>query len=658
MSKLKSFFRKLKILFSVSGLKLFLSLLNKYEKFLFFSFVFLFFSSLSFLVTDFYLNKTKIYPKEGGKFVAGEIGFPNFLNPIYSLSSDVDDSVTELLFSGLMKYEDGKIVPDLVENYQIFEDGKLFEFTLKNNLFWSDGQKITVDDVLFTVKTIQNPEVKSPLRTMWLGVDVEKISEKSFQFRLKKPSATFLENCTLKIIPKHIWEKIPPANFPLSYLNLEPVTSGPFKIKKITRDKEGKIIAIDLVRNEKYFNKKPFLTQISFFFFEDEEKLLEAAKKRKIDGFSLTKLENIPGFKVINFKMPRYFAVFFNLERKIFSEKVVREAISLATNKKEILEKVVANQGDIVEQPILPEIYGLKKESKISFNLEKANEILEKEGFKDLDGIKGKIVIKEPAFQFKSDLKLGSRGKEVEELQKCLAKDPQIYPEGEITGFFGSKTKEAVIRFQEKYKEEILGPFGLEKGNGIVKEKTREKLNQICFERKEEKIFLNFSLATVDQEILVKTAEVLKEQWKKIGAEVEIKKFKIEDLKREIIPKKDYDALLFGQILGLIPDSFAFWHSSQKGEIGLNLANYENKEADKILEKIREELDEEKRKEELEKFQEILAEDIPAIFLYNPFYLYFVSDKMKGVGPEVIVSPAKKFNNIENWYVKTKRVLK
>jgi ABC-type transport system substrate-binding protein len=660
MKNVKIFFQGLKKLFSFFGLKKFLDSLNRLEKTLFFVFVFLFFSSFSFLLTNFYFNFTKIQPKEGGKLVLGEVGFPTFLNPIYSISSDVDDSIVELLFSGLMKYQGGEIVPDLIENYQILEDGKVFLFNLKNNIFWSDGKEISSDDVIFTLKTIQNPEVKSPLRTIWLGVEVEKISEKSFKFKLKNPSAIFLENCTLKIIPKHIWEKIPPSNFPLSYYNLEPVTSGPFRIKKIYRAKDGKIIALDLVKDERYFGKKPFLNEISFLFFENENELILAAKNKKIDGFPLTKSENIIGFRKINFKMPRYFAVFFNLEKRLFSEKEVREALNLSTDKEEIFKKVILGQGEIVQSPILPEIYGFKRnEKKFLFDLEKANEILKNSGFEDLDGdgIKEKIVVKTPSFQFKSDLKVGSQGKEVEELQKCLAKDPEIY-QGEITGYFGPKTKEAVIKFQEKYKKDILEPFGLETGNGIVKEKTREKLNELCFERKEEKITLNFSLTTADQPTLVETAEILKEQWKKIGVEVEIKKIGIGELKREIIPKKDYDALLFGEVLGKVPDPFPFWHSSQKGENGLNLSNYENKDVDKLLEESRESLDETKRKEDLEKFQEILIEDSPAVFLYNPDYLYFVSNKIKGVKEDLIFTPSKKFDDILNWYIKEKRIIK
>ncbi len=659
MSKQKQYLLGMKNFFSIGGLEKFFGLLTKKEKIIFFVCTFFFFLSGSFLLTKFYFEHTKVVPKKGGQIILGEVGRPAFLNPIYSLSNDVDEAITQILFSGLMKYEGGELVPDLAKEYKILEGGKVFEVSLKDEIFWSDGQPITSDDVVFTLEIIQNPEVKSPLRSLWTGVDIEKISNKTFRFLLKEPSAVFLESLTLKIIPKHIWEKIPLSNFHLASFNLEPVSSGPYKVEKVEKDEEGKVVALFLTENEKYFGKKPFISKIKFLFFDTENELKAAAKAKKIDGFSLTKFEKIPGFKVLRFKMPRYFGVFFNLENKIFAIKKVREALNLATPKKEILNEVYFGYGQVVNSPILPKFFGLKgPKNVVNFDLEKANLTLKEAGFEDFngDGKKEKIEKKEPSFQFKSDLKIGSSGSEVEELQKCLAKDKEVYPEGEVSGYFGPKTKAAVIRFQEKYKKEILEPFGLEKGNGIVGEKTREKLNQICFERKEEKIDLKFDLITVDQEILVQIAEKLKNQWEKIGVGVEIKKEKIENLQREALAKKNYEAILFGEALNKSLDLFAFWHSSQKGEMGLNLANYENKKVDEILEKVRKTLDWEERKKMLEEFQEIWMEDLPAVLLFNPDYLYFVSEKIKGTEEEIIFNSAGKFSKIENWHLKTKRI--
>jgi hypothetical protein len=112
---LKNFFLALRKVFTLSGLEFFLKSQNKIERFFFFLFLFFFFFSLSFLALNFYFERTKIVPKEGGIFVEGMVGFPNYLNPIYSIASDVDDSITNLLFSSLMKFEGQNLIPDLAE---------------------------------------------------------------------------------------------------------------------------------------------------------------------------------------------------------------------------------------------------------------------------------------------------------------------------------------------------------------------------------------------------------------------------------------------------------------------------------------------------------------------------------------------------------------
>lgn len=84
--------------------------------------------------------------------------------------------------------------------------------------------------------------------------------------------------------------------------------------------------------------------------------------------------------------------------------------------------------------------------------------------------------------RFKKNLKLGSRGEDVSALQQFLVGEG-VYPEAMVTGYFGPKTQTAVIRFQEKYKSEILTPVGFTRGTGFVGAATRAKLNELYKKR-------------------------------------------------------------------------------------------------------------------------------------------------------------------------------
>lgn len=650
--------------------------LTKKEKIAFFVFFILTLSSFVFLSVNFYFKNTKIIPGNGGTLIEGIIGQPRFINPIYA-NSDADRDLVQLIFSGLMKYDENlNIVPDLAEKYEIDEEEKVYKFYLKENIFWHDydstaaPHKLTADDVIFTIKTIQNPDFKSPLRANWIGVEVEKIGELAVKFELKKPYSAFLENCTLKILPKYIWEKIPPESSPFDAYNLKPIGSGPYKLKEIKQNKSNHINYLSLIQNPLYFGEKPYISEIKFIFFDDEKEVRKAAQDGKIKGLSLTSFINLgEGWQSYLLSSPRYFAVFFNQSKsKVLAEKEVRLALNYGTNKKEIIKKILGLPEEssiinknIANSPILPEIYGFNPPSEIyEFDIEKSKTILEQAGFKDEDnnGFREKIIKKEPAFKFEGDLKTGSKGKEVEELQKCLAKFPEIYPEGEITGYFGQKTKQAVIQFQEKYAKEILEPWGFKEGTGLVSKSTRAKLNELCLEKPEEILSLKFSLVTVDQPQLIEIAELLKQQWKSLGVEIEIEKYPLSQLEQDFIKPRNYESLLFGEVLGAIPDPLPFWHSSQKKDPGLNLALYENKKADELLEEVRKFSNSGIRAEKLSLFQNILIEDAPAVFLYNPDYIYLVSKEIKGINVKKIVDPSKRFAGIEDWYIKTKRTWK
>ena len=644
--------------------------LSKKEKKALFVFFALALASFVFLFFDFYAKHTEIAPASGGIYVEGIIGQPRFINPVYAVN-DVDRDLLELLFSGLMKYNShGEIIPDLAEEYKIKEDGKVYEFTLKQGIVWSDKQKFSVDDIIFTIKTIQNSDYKSPLRANWIGVEVEKVSDETVRFVLEKPYSGFLERLCLKIMPKHIWQDISPDNFARSPYNLQPVSCGRFKLKGFLQDKSGLIESLTIEKEPNYFNKKPWISEITFNFLGNQEDIIKLSKQNKIDGLSLLPsqdYENIgKEFSEYSFVLPRYFSVFFNTnnQQKILSKQEVREALNYATNKQEIIENVLSGNGAIKNSPILPKIYGYESPVEVyEYNLEIANQILEDIGFKKNEaGIREKKINKDASFHFKSRMDVGSKGKEVSELQKCLADQdvvgPDIYPDGDVSGYFGKKTKAAVIRFQEEYKEDVLEPYELSAGTGVVGKSTRKKLNELCFPAISETQKLEFALITVEDPILKQVAETLQAQWAKAGVKLHVQSYPISELQYDFIKPRNYEMLLFGEVLGTIPDPYPFWHSLQRTDPGLNLSLFANSKADKLLEGARVELDAGIRKEKYEEFQDILIKQAPCVFLYSPDFIYFSSSDVKGIDTGMIVDPSKRFAEVENWYIKTHRIWK
>lgn len=169
---------------------------------------------------------------------------------------------------------------------------------------------------------------------------------------------------------------------------------------------------------------------------------------------------------------------------------------------------------------------------------------------------------------------------------------------------------------------------------------------------------LSFKVATFDWPELSRTAEMISDQWAKVGARAEVEVLSISDIQQNYIRTREYEALLFGQETSLNPDMYPFWHSSQKQDPGLNFSLFDNKRADELLEEARQETDAPKRVEKYKEFQNILADKVPAIFLFSPFYIYPVADQIQGIEMQKINSPSGRFAEVDKWFIETRRVKK
>jgi len=182
-------------------------------------------------------------------------------------------------------------------------------------------------------------------------------------------------------------------------------------------------------------------------------------------------------------------------------------------------------------------------------------------------------------------------------------------------------------------------------GNGILEKKN-----------KKESIRLAFSIATSNAPNLVHTGKLLQKMWRDTGASVELKVYELGDFEQNVLRPRKYDAVLFGEVVGHDPDPFAFWHSSQRNDPGLNIALYTNTKVDALLEKARATTDPEVRRARYEDFQKELKADTPAVFLYSPLYIYAIPTTLHGVSTRAVSLPNDRFNSIEQWYIKTRRV--
>ncbi len=325
-------------------------------------------------------------PASGGVLREGVQGIPRFINPLLAVS-DVDRDLTALVYTGLMRLSSaGELEHSLAETHEISEDGLMYTFTLNEDARWSDGTRLTADDVLFTITTVKNPAYRSPLRANWEGVTVEKLDERTVRFLLAKPYAPFLENTTLGIIPKHVWQNVLPQEFSLTEVNLKPIGAGPYETLTFRQASSGRITSYQMQANKHFLPHKPFIDRVEFQFYASDSELFEALRLGRIDSLGSlpsTAIEETAsrGRAILRLTLPRVFGVFFNQNAsETLANANVREALELATDRQRIIDEVLSVQGVPAYSPIPPGIFGSVSEElgeTYEYNPGKARELVQ-----------------------------------------------------------------------------------------------------------------------------------------------------------------------------------------------------------------------------------------------------------------------------------------
>lgn len=297
-------------------------------------------------------------PINGGVYTEGLVGNFSNSNPIYATNL-VDSSVSRLLFSPLLTYnQKNQLTGDLAESWQVDAKATTYTVKLKPDLKWHDGQPLTADDVVFTYKTIQNPDAKSPLLSSWTGIGIEKVDDRTVKFILPGAYSSFLYSLTTGILPVHILGKNTAPQLRSSAFNTKtPVGSGPFVWQGATINvdsNKNQTETIQFKQFSDFHGGAPKLDGITVRTYATDESLKKAVASKEViaaSGLSLRDNE-VNNYDKTSYNLMTANMLFLNNSSPVLSDVKVRQALTKATNTGLLIEQI-GYQAVPVREPLL-----------------------------------------------------------------------------------------------------------------------------------------------------------------------------------------------------------------------------------------------------------------------------------------------------------------
>jgi peptide/nickel transport system substrate-binding protein len=338
-------------------------------------------------------------PAPGGVLTEGILGSFTNANPLYA-TGPVDSAVSKLIFAGLLKYDSSnKLVGDLAESWQVDPSERVYTIKLRHDLRWQDNKQLTAKDVVFTYKTIQNPDAKSPLLSSWQGIEVTAKDDRTVIFTLPSALSSFRYGLTTGIIPGHLLGEIPPAQMRATQFNTSaPVGAGPFKWSaiEVTNEEKAQQGRIGLTPNEYYYGGHPALQRYVIRYFTEQKQMVDSFDNKELTAMS--GLDTVPDALAKDASVEQYsipvtaqVMVFFKTSHELLKDAKVRQALVQAADR----ETLVANIGYPVvasNEPFLPGHPGYDKGiTQLPYNQTAAAGLLDQAGWiAGKDGVREK----------------------------------------------------------------------------------------------------------------------------------------------------------------------------------------------------------------------------------------------------------------------------
>lgn len=304
-------------------------------------------------------------PIQGGSYVEGVAGSPSRINPLFATFNEVDSDLASLIFSGLVRLgPKGDVQPDLAEaKPKVTPDGLTYIFELRRGLLWHDGEPLDADDVLFTIRAIQDPDFEGDpvLADLFRDVEVEARDDHTVIMTLPRPFAPFLaRGATVGILPEHLLGELDAAELFETPFNERPVGSGPFRLVDLTPT------AARLKPFAAYHLGEPFLENLELRFYRGDAELLNGLLKEEVGGAlfrpgldaeEITFLDSDSRWVRRSLHTTMYSLVYLNPQVPAFEDSLVRRALQLGLDREALIGDVLAGQALPLDSPIIRDLW-------------------------------------------------------------------------------------------------------------------------------------------------------------------------------------------------------------------------------------------------------------------------------------------------------------
>ncbi len=338
-------------------------------------------------------------PRQGGTVQISIHLDPENLCPLVIPDGTVA-RVYDVLFNGLVKANpEWEWEPDAAEEWEVSEDARTVTFYMRDDLTFHDGQPLTAHDVKFTLKHMAHPDLGEQLVRVDSivgarefhegeadGVEgLEVIDDYTISITTNEPDASIFSTVSRdigRIIPKHIWEDVPPAEWSRHDANREPIGSGPFKF--VERESDDYIM---LEAFEDYHEGRPNIDRL-IWRIGDDEAMLGALMNEEIDIHvrvpfdDVDMVENLSFANLYDHDASQTQYIGLNTLHPALGEVKVRQAMATAINIEEITRACTGGYGEPIVAPRLPSCWSYPTECEgWPYDPDRAREMLDEAGW-------------------------------------------------------------------------------------------------------------------------------------------------------------------------------------------------------------------------------------------------------------------------------------